>query len=267
MLFLLKILITPLLTAVITFIERRFGPHIAGVLIGLPLTSGPISLFLATEQGTKFSSNAALGTITGIIACGAFCVAYALCARHCGWLWSLVVALVAFSVVVVALPSELFGLGSMLVTAIIALSVSWLAVNRITSKEIRADRSSTKNDPPAWNLAARMLIATASIFFVTSASSRLGAQVSGVMSSIPILSAVLIGFSHAREGRAAATVLIRGLLGGCFPALAFFATIGALQHTSNSIASTYTMATAVTLVLCAIVGWFTQPQLPGAERR
>lgn len=260
MLLLLKLLITPFLTGIITFIERRFGPHVAGILIGLPLTSGPISLFLATEQGTRFSSNAAMGTMSGITACGAFCVAYAWSARNKSWLPSLIIALLAFTFVVIVLPTSTAGFLPMLSVAMVALSFSWLAVNQISKSIQPSILGASQDEPPVWNLIARISIATISIMAVTATSGSLGPQLSGILSSIPILSAILIGFSHAREGNGAAIVLIRGLIGGCFPALAFFAMINLLQHFSMSIAATYSIATVVTLSLSSIIGWFTQPQ-------
>jgi hypothetical protein len=37
--------------ALATFTARRFGPAVCGWLIGLPLTCGPVALFLALEHG------------------------------------------------------------------------------------------------------------------------------------------------------------------------------------------------------------------------
>ena len=44
---LLKILLTPALIAVATLLARRWGPGVGGTLAGLPLTSTPVSIFLA----------------------------------------------------------------------------------------------------------------------------------------------------------------------------------------------------------------------------
>src|SRR6184192_563504 len=63
----LKLVLTPALIAIATLAGRRFGPSIGGWLVGLPFTSGPVSLFLALEQGTSFAAAAALGAI-GLIA-------------------------------------------------------------------------------------------------------------------------------------------------------------------------------------------------------
>ena len=73
---LLKLLLTPLFILIVTLIGRRWGTLVSGLLVGLPLTSAPVSLFLAIEQGTTFASRAALGTMTGTISVAAFCLVY-----------------------------------------------------------------------------------------------------------------------------------------------------------------------------------------------
>src|SRR5205807_3346692 len=71
---LLKFLVTPLFILIVTLIGRRWGTLVSGLLVGLPLTSAPVSLFLAIEQGTTFASRAALGTMTGTISYAVFCL-------------------------------------------------------------------------------------------------------------------------------------------------------------------------------------------------
>src|SRR5207253_534085 len=46
-----KVVLTPLLIAAATLAGRRWGPAVGGWLAGLPLTSGPVSVFLALEPG------------------------------------------------------------------------------------------------------------------------------------------------------------------------------------------------------------------------
>src|SRR2546423_2106675 len=71
---LLKLLLTPLFILIVTLIGRRWGTLVSGLLVGLPLTSAPVALFLALEQGTTFASRAALGTMTGTISYAVFCL-------------------------------------------------------------------------------------------------------------------------------------------------------------------------------------------------
>lgn len=47
----------------VTLVTRRFGPSAGGWLVGFPLTSGPISVFLALEQGTDYAAAAAITSL------------------------------------------------------------------------------------------------------------------------------------------------------------------------------------------------------------
>jgi hypothetical protein len=83
-------IVTPLL------IGRRWGHHIGGWLVVLPLTSGPVAYFLATDHGTGFAANAAVGMLAATASQVAFALAYCLLARH-GQLASLAAGCAGFT--------------------------------------------------------------------------------------------------------------------------------------------------------------------------
>src|SRR5438132_11180825 len=80
-----KVVLTPLLIAAATLAGRRWGPAVGGWLAGLPLTSGPVSVFLALEQGPGFAARAAVGTLAGLVVVACFCVVYARFLRTRSW--------------------------------------------------------------------------------------------------------------------------------------------------------------------------------------
>lgn len=49
MVLLLKLTLAPLLVALATLVARRWGPKVGGIVVGLPLSTGPIFLFLAID--------------------------------------------------------------------------------------------------------------------------------------------------------------------------------------------------------------------------
>ena len=55
MLWVFKIFAVPILVALATLAIRRWGAAIGGLLTGLPLMTGPISFFLAVDQGIDFA--------------------------------------------------------------------------------------------------------------------------------------------------------------------------------------------------------------------
>lgn len=77
LLLLFKLCTMPLLILATTLASRRFGQATGGWLVGLPLTSGPIAVFLALEHGAGFAQLAATGSLAGTTAEACFAVAYA----------------------------------------------------------------------------------------------------------------------------------------------------------------------------------------------
>ncbi len=93
---LLKFLIPPLLICLLSLAERKWGAAISGMLLGFPVTPGPVLFFLAFEQGAAFSARTAVASLLGLIALAAFALTYSLVARSRGWLASLLIAILVF---------------------------------------------------------------------------------------------------------------------------------------------------------------------------
>lgn len=219
----LKLVLTPALIALATIAGRRFGPSISGWLVGLPFTSGPVSFFLAIEQGTSFAAAAASGSITGVIAAAFFAVAYAAAARRWRWPASLAVGSVTFAVAAAVLHVLSGGV------PIVALYVAGVAAALAGVRLIPPSSGLAEAPvPPRWDLPARMTLATALVVLITSAAPVLGPQLSGLLTTYPIYASVLAVFAHAQRGSAAATDVVRGLCYGIIAFATFFLCIGAL---------------------------------------
>jgi hypothetical protein len=243
----LKLVLTPALIAVATLVGRRFGPSISGWLVGLPLTSGPVSLFLALEQGTAFASSAAAGSIAGVAASAVFALAYAGIARRFGWPASLAVASLAFAVAAVGLQA--LPLGSGLPFPLLALYAGGVAAALIGVRLIPAPGALERApEPPRWDLPLRMGIATALVIAITSAAPLLGPQMSGLLTTYPIYAGVLAVFAHAQRGGAAATQVVRGLCYGIIAFATFFLAIGALVDRAGIVAAFATATVGAILV-------------------
>src|SRR5260370_6367475 len=92
----IKLLLTPMLVGVMSLVGRRWGPAVSGWFVGLPLTSGPITLYLALDQCTAFAACAAQGTLLGLISVASFCLAYSWLSLRAGWVGSLLAVLAVF---------------------------------------------------------------------------------------------------------------------------------------------------------------------------
>jgi hypothetical protein len=210
----LKLLVTPLLIGGATLAGRRWGDRVSGWLVGLPLTSGPVVLFLAVDQGSRFASMAALGVLLGTISQAAFAVTYARLAARAAWPIGAVGATMVFAAATLGLRAiELPAAPAFaLVTACLIGAMRLMPEAGITAAGGR---------PPAWDLPLRIVLATALVLLLTGAAPAIGPRLSGLLSPFPVYAGVLAVFAHRRSPTAAVEVL-KGLLVGLFAFAAFF---------------------------------------------
>jgi hypothetical protein len=216
---LFKLFVTPLLIAGASLAARRWGPAIGGWFAAMPLTSGPVSIFLALEQGPGFAARAAVGTLLGVVSVAAFCVAYGRTARVSRWEGAIAAGLAAFVACTWLLRAlRLPALASFtLACGCLALALVFVRGARGVSGPI---------DLPAWDLPLRMIVATAIVIALTSLAAGLGPELSGLLSPFPVFAATMAVFSHRLEGSAAASHLLHGVLAGLFAFACFFAVVG-----------------------------------------
>ena len=243
----LKLVLTPALIAAATLVGRRFGPSISGWLVGLPFTSGPVSLFLALEQGTGFAAAAAAGSIAGVSASAVFAVAYAAMARRFAWPASLVVASLSFAAAVLVLRAA--PLDSGLPLPLLALYAGGVAAAIAGIRLIPPPRALEEApEPPRWDLPVRMGVATALVILITSAAPLIGSQLSGLLTTYPVYAGVLAVFAHSQRGGAAATQVVRGLCYGILAFATFFLMIGVLVDRAGILPAFAAAAAAAVLV-------------------
>lgn len=235
----LKLVLTPLLIAAASLAGRRWGPAVGGWFVGLPLTSGPIALFLALDHGAGFAAAAAVGSLTGALAEAAFCLAYAGAARA-GWAVALAAATVTFAAGAALLQRAAL---SPAAAAACALGALVAALGLMPRRRTAAAPA----PPPAWDLPARVVITTALVLLITGAAATLGPRLSGVLATFPAYAAILTVFAH-RAGAPAAVQVLRGLLLGLFAFAGFFVVLGALIEPLG-LAAGFALATAAALAI------------------
>jgi hypothetical protein len=217
----LKLILTPLLVATASLVQRRWGGAIGGLVAGLPLTSAPVSAFLAVEHGRSFAARAAAGTLLGLTAMSAFCAAYARVAARASWPTAAAVGLLACAattLVAACLPQDL------LLAALITFPVLVAFIPLIG----RAVGDRTQRRVPWWDIPGRMILATSIVFVITGTASFWGSKWSGLLSTLPVYALVMGVFSHRHDGPAAAQSFLRGVAVGALGAAAFLLLVGAL---------------------------------------
>jgi hypothetical protein len=240
----LKLALTPLLIAVASFVQRRWGAALGGLIVGLPLTSGPVLVFLAVDQGSAFAARSAIGMLLGTVAMSTFCAVYVLTARHWAWPLSSVLALAACTLATFAaslVPQNLALAAAITFPALLAL------IAFIGRPATRAPEMS----PPWWDLPAQMATAAAAVILITAAAQLIGPMWSGLLATLPVFSCVMGVFSHRHAGYSAAHGLLRGIVVGALGAAAFFLVVGSLVR-SGPLAVTYASATIAALVVAGL---------------
>jgi hypothetical protein len=216
---LFKLLITPFFIGAATLAGRRWGPIVNGLVVGLPLTTGPISFILANEYGLAFATKAAAGNLAGQVSMCVFCLTYSLVAQRTNWKVSAGAAIAAFLATTFTLNRVAWQLLPAFLILVLAIAlVAWIVPQRPLAVAQAA--------PPKWDLPARIGIATTFVIVLTSVANVLGPQLSGLISTFPIFGVLFAVFTHFQQGPQAAANLLRGIVLGSVSYALFFLTIG-----------------------------------------
>lgn len=218
----LKLVLTPVLVGAASLAGRRWGSAVSGWLIGIPFTSGPIAFFLALSPGPRFAAAAAVGTMAGTASQAAFCLGYAWTAQRFGWAASVLAAALAFAATTAVLNVVVLAAAGYFVVVVLALVVALFLMPAASPHDEGEVRF------PAWDLPARMVVATAFVVALTAAAPRLGAHLAGLIAPFPLYATVLAAFAHRLQGEGAAVGVVRGLLLGLFAFASFFLTVSLL---------------------------------------
>lgn len=237
----LKLLLTPTLIGLISLAGRRWGPTLSGLLVGLPLTSGPIAFFVAFNQGVSFASATAMGTLAGTISQAAFCVAYSRLAFRFGWIVTVLVSSLVFITSTLALQF----LNLPLIPLYLLVILSLILALRFKARDI--DPSPAPAKPlPDWDIPARMIVATTYVVLLTSIAPHIGPHLTGLLSPFPLYAAILAVFAHRLEGPSPSVRVVNGLVVGLFGFASFFLVLSGLLPLVGMIAA---FAVAIVTVL------------------
>ena len=213
---LVKLLLTPVFIGGMSLVARRWGPAVAGFLVALPLTSGPVVVFVALEHGIPFGEEVGVAVLTGGFGLCAYAVAYALASATVGALASCTLATLAFVAGGVAVAVlDLTALPVVVAGVAIAMA---LAIRFVPA----APDVGPGRRPPSWDLTARVIVGTVLVVGLTTLAPALGARLSGLAATYPVYVSTLTVFAHREAGPGAAVALLRGLVLGLYGWLGFF---------------------------------------------
>ncbi len=211
-----KVVVTPFLLGGASLAGRRFGHHVGGWLVGLPMTSGPVAFFLASDHETAFAADAAVGMMAATSSQVGFALAYRSTAGH-GAMRAALSGSAAFAASTIALS-----LVHWPAVQTFALVVATLAVGYAVAIRHAPGRPGDVASPPRWDIPLRMVAATAVVVLITGLAPALGPHLAGLLSPFPVFGAVLAIFTHHAHGPAGAMQVLDGLVLGLLAAAVFF---------------------------------------------
>lgn len=251
MLFLLKIAITPLLVAAVSLAARWWGPTVGGLLMGLPWFTGPTLFVLVQDKGIDFGVAACIGIELGVACVAAFILAYGLISLSARWPLSLAGAIAAFAASAwmaqhpAVLPGFERGSTGPLWTAsgvgLVALVTALLLLPR-------PRMAPALQALPWWDIPMRMLTTGALVTVIMLTADAMGPQLSGIMSTYPVIVTVVGTFTHHRWGREAVWRMLRGITMSLVAFVAFFLVVGLTLPAFGLVAS-YALAALVALAM------------------
>jgi hypothetical protein len=241
----LKLVLTPFLIGGASLAARRWGPAIGGWLVSLPLTSGPVTFFLALDHGTAFATAAVTGSLMGLAAITGFTLAFAAGLVRAGPRAGIAMAVVAFaSIALLVQPMLDAPVGILFLIVLVALAAALRVLSPSGPRGARAPHA-------RWDLPARIVIGTGLVVGLTSLAPLLGPHTSGIVATFPVYVSILTLFTHRQEGLPGALDVLRGLQVGLFGTAAFMLVL-AVALVPTGIGPAFGLAIALTLAIQAV---------------
>ncbi len=204
-LLLIKILLMPPLIAGVTLAVRKWGAGIGGFIGGFPWVAGPISFFIALEQGPDFVVASTPSAMMGSIGTFFFALIYTIAAKRLSWFFAMMLGYMAFFVV------ALFTLGTE-ISIYVAIPICFIVLTGILYIFPKPSGQANFKKQPYYDIPLRMLVATCFVVGVTQALDLLGPTWSGILTPFPIMTSTLAIFTHAQQGSDATSRIMYGLL-------------------------------------------------------
>jgi uncharacterized membrane protein (GlpM family) len=224
-------------------IAERSGPFLAAMIATLPISAGPVYVFLALEHDPAFIAASALAGMATNLANGGFLLAYVPLAQRFGLVVSLGAALLSWSAAIL-----LFRASQPPFLVLLALTPPvFLLLNHLLGPY----RQARPAVPPkrVWFAIPLRAAAVATLAGVASTvSAQVGPTWSGVMAGMPIVLSSLVVILQPRiGGPASAAVIANSAIGF----LGFGGALAVVHLAAPALGSWLALA----LGLCVSIGW------------
>ncbi|MFZ0066944.1 MAG: hypothetical protein WAK90_12315 [Pseudolabrys sp.] len=225
-----------------TVTAERVGPLLAGLVATLPISAGPVYVFLALDHDAHFIAQGALGSLVINAVNVIFAVTYARLAQTQSRTVSIGAALLVWLVLAIVVHSVTWNFTPAAIMNIVVFAICLVAVRPL--RHVRV-----KGFHPRWtDLALRAGLVALLVGIVVTFSFQLGPAGSGMLAVFPVVLLSIMFILHNRVGGpASAAVMANAVLG--LVGFAFTCTV--LHFAADAFGS----AIGLTLALMTSVGW------------
>jgi len=222
---------------------ERAGPFVGGMIATLPVSTGPVYVFLAIDHGAQFVSESARMSVASTAAIVAFVAAHAHAAQRMGTPVSLLIATLAWFAAVLLLQLREW--------TFVEVCIIYLVTFAAAIRGLRP-YAAVRETPPIprtrFDLVLRALLVAMVVVATTVAGNALGPAATGVLATYPVVFTSLIVILQPRcGGPFTAAVLVNGLKG-----LLGFGVALAVLHLA---AARMSAAPALVIALAVALGW------------
>jgi len=230
---------------VVMAVARRSGRRWAGVAAALPTITAPTLAWLIQERGAGFAVSAAIASVSACAMLASFAVAYALASRRGGRVQALLCGLAG----ALALGWPSWAASNSLAEALLlALACTALALWCIP----RCLQATEARPGPHRSLGWACLGAGSITALAATAGPALGGFATGLLASLPVISAAVAMVEHAHGGHRAAGNFLHGYAWGLVGKVAFGAAFVLLApHTGAALALALACACAALVSLAS----------------
>jgi hypothetical protein len=245
-----KMLTTAAIVVSASLIAERTGPLIAAMVATLPVSAGPVYVFLSLDHADFFISTAALGSMGSNTATAIFSLVYVLSAQRWTMLPALVAAFCGWALTLMAFKWLALPFPLLMAIVLIAFPMMHLLL-----RPFLAARPASALKLAWYAIPLRALFVAILVAIVTTLSLTIGAQWSGFLATFPVVLSTLVIFIQPRiGGPATAAIIASGLLG----LMGFGVALGVVHLAAVPLGRW--AALAIGLMVCllwnlALVGW------------
>ncbi len=226
-----------------SLLAERSGPMIAAMIATLPISAGPVFVFLALEHDPAFIAQGALGGMASNLANAGLSLAYVLLAQRYGTLLCVAAALAAWGATLLLLRWLEPSFAIMVAATIVIYGGLHLL--------FRPYLAARPKNPPArpWYLIPMRATFVATLAgTVTTLSAYVGPSWSGSLATLPVVLTSMMAMLQPRIGGPATAAVIAN---GALALIGFGLALASLHSAAIPLGS----AGALSLALAICIGW------------